>query len=201
MSERDYSYSWDDQDFEQLQDAVLDSVYFDPEDFDGQSCICEPDDAGCEICAESGCTCHRSEQQCEGCGHLAECKEERDCGLCGFSDSESWLETALREHDGTLVASLATERLIVEMKSLKSQIRELENRYEAGKRSLLEALGEKPVELVSSADPKKRLARLVFKVEERFSSSAKSWLRSQHPEVYSRVYVKRSMKYLYLEGN
>lgn len=208
-------YSWDDQDFEELQEAVLGEDPEEPEDFDtdfheldcpiceqgnwdkcnscGHDPYCEESDCRETIHAVRCSGCHASEdfragKTCPTCGHLEFCLEP-DC-----NESTHDFEVNPRR-----IASSEELELVRKLGELRDQKRSVEEEINRIREKLINDVFSSDMELFESVFSEKPLAWASYRESHTISSADKSKLKSLFPEVFQRFFRKREVYTIYLE--
>jgi hypothetical protein len=206
---KEFDYSWDDQDPDQMADLALGPEEVEIED--GFISYGSPSDCGCAM--------GEDENLCGSCGHDPMCpaaelhehfqdmNEEED----EVEDEESReedSETLLPSESATLNSSpkkvLLSDGLvaaITEIRKVKAMISDLEMQEQELRATLLEAVGNTPSLLVDSRDTNKVLATVKAAPFTHMKAGAIKKLERKHPELFMEYCERKEIVKLLLRAN
>ena len=205
---KEFEYSWDDQDPDQMAELALGPEEVEIED--GFISNSSPSDCGCQIGAD--------QDICGSCGHLPMCPsaelhehfqdmdEEEDEGKDeAFGEVVS--ETSMPNKSATLDSSpkkvLISDSLvaaIAKIRQVKAMISELEMQEQELRVTLLEAVGNTPSLLVDSRDTSKVLAAVKAAPFTHMKAGAMKKLERNHPELFMEYCERREIVKLLLKA-
>ena len=206
--------SWDDQDFEELQDAILGD---DPEEQDTN--VSELD---CYVCGDGNW------DKCDSCGHDAHCEESEcqrpihavtcsgchasdnsragnTCSSCGHlefcDESDCEQPTHIFEDSHRRIASSEELCLIRRLGELRNQKRNVEDEIKVVREKLVSSAFSSRLQLFESQGSEKPIAWAKYRESYTISYSNKSKLKSLFPEVFQRFFRKSEVYTIYLESS
>jgi hypothetical protein len=228
VSEREFDYSWDDQDPDEMTDLVSGafSTSPDPEDnpLTNFHCYCDPDDLTdeCDDCNHSKeccrlnsicyrakrknrkylpCSCHKAtlSDDCNNCGHSLSCRKSN----CSHPNRKTNGESAPVSEDVepiTLIPSDSLLEAVVQLRALKSHIQNLESQALELRDIIVEAAVGRETILVDPKDPNKVLASILIKPFTWMRAGGKAKLKSEHPEIFEALYETKAVTRLVLKN-
>jgi hypothetical protein len=203
---KEFDYSWDDQDPDQIADLALghDGAQSD-EDFISYG---SPSDCGCAMGGDG--------EICGSCGHNPMCSsadihehfqdmddEEDEDEEVGEEISETLLPNNDATHDSSPKKVLLSDSLvaaIAKIRQVKAMISELEMQEQELRATLLEAVGNTPSLLVDSRDTNKVLAAVKAAPFTHMKSGAMKKLERNHPELFMEYCERREIVKLLLQA-
>jgi hypothetical protein len=204
---KEFDYSWDDQDPDQIADLALghDGVQSD-EDFISYG---SPSDCGCAMGGDG--------EICGSCGHNPMCssadihehfqdlgdEEEDEDEEVRDEISETLLPNNDAIHDSSPKKVLLSDSLvaaIAKIRQVKAMISELEMQEQELRATLLEAVGNTPSLLVDSRDTNKVLAAVKAAPFTHMKSGAMKKLERNHPELFMEYCERREIVKLLLQA-
>jgi hypothetical protein len=227
-SDKEFDYSWDDQDPDQMTDLVSGEYAPSPDIEDYPSwdeepeCSCErkPTDV-CDDCGHSFsccqdsncslgkkvqdddlvCTCEDSiTDECDNCGHVQECKAS-DCDYhSDLTTDEGSLIPPTTGQPPRLTPSKSLVDSLVQLRQLKSKIREMEEEEQALRDMIVEATGDRESLLIDPKDPNNVLAAILKKPFTWMRAGGQASLKKNHPELFQDLYATKIVTRLVLKS-
>ena len=214
VSEREFDYSWDDQDPDEMTDLVSGaySTSPDPEDnpLTNFDCYCDPDDLSdeCEDCYQAKrknpkhpCSCHKAtlSDDCNTCGHSLSCKKSNCIHPNRNTNGES-IPASGDIEPITLIPSDSLLETFVQLRALKSHIQKLESRALELRDIIVEAAEGRETILVDPKDPNRVLASVLIKPFTWMRAGGKAKLKREHPEIFEALYETKTVTRLVLKN-
>jgi hypothetical protein len=205
---KEFEYSWDDQDPDQMADLALGPEEVEIED--GFISNGSPSDCGCEIGGDQdicgSCGHHPMCPSAELHEHFEDMDEEEDEGK-DEEFREVVSETSLPNKSATLDSApkkvLISDSLvaaIAKIRQVKAMISELEIQEQELRATLLEAVGNTPSLLVDSRDTSKVLAAVKAASFTHMKAGAMKKLERNHPELFMEYCERREIVKLLLQA-
>ena len=227
-SEREFDYSWDDQDPDQMTDLVAGAYATSPDIEDHGGCEDEPEcsctddftdscndcghtsecctDSNCSLGSKMGngdslCSCDDAvEDECDNCGHALDCNSS-DCD--SHSDTNSGELLAPQSSTSPpprLTPSQSLVEAIVKLRLLKSKTREMQEEERAIRDMIVEATGDRESVLIDPKDPNRVLATVIQKPSTWMRAGGQASLKKNHPELFQQLYETRVVTRLLLKN-
>ena len=224
VSDKEFDYSWDDQDPDQMTDLVAGEYAPSPDIEDHPELEDEPEcscgDEFNNVCRDCGhslpcclnsncsldkqaveCSCDDSAtDNCDDCGHVLECQVS-DCD----HQNNLTADEAITTESGVtppsrLTASHSLVEALIQLRQVKSKIRELEVEEQAPRDLIVEATGGRESLLVDPKNPSKVLATILKKPFTWMRAGGQAFIKRENPELYEQLYDTKLVTRLLLKN-
>lgn len=224
VSDKEFDYSWDDQDPDRMTDLVAGEyapspdIEDHPELENEHECSCgdEFNDV-CLICGHAlpccrnsncsldkqvvECTCDDSAtHKCDDCGHVPECQVS-DCDSHNDMSADEAITTeSAVSPPPRLTPSHSLVEALIQIRQLKSKIQELEVEEQALRDMILEATGGRESLLVDPKNPSNILAAILKKPFTWMRAGGQALIKRENPELYGQLYDTKLVTRLLLKN-